>query len=117
MCIVNYEEIVQDLERALARIILHGVTEIARPMTIGGLTAFFRGAKPRISQHNDLYRQTAYESLFFLNERQVKTIIKRLVEIGLLEIKGQGYHITDKGSSFLENNWSYVRPDFIKNLR
>ncbi len=121
MCVVNYEEIVCDFERAIARLILYGLTSIPFPITIDFFYLYISGINSDLMEQYDLNDDLTQGCLCFFSEQQIHLILKRLVEIGLLRTETitnqvEVYYITDKGDSFLENDWSYINPDFFKSL-
>ncbi len=120
MC-VSYEEILNDFERAISRLILYGLTSIPFPISIDFLYVYLSGVNPSLMKEYNLFDSLTHGCLCFLSEQQIHLIVKRLVKIGLIKIETitnqvELYYITDKGNNFLENNWSYVKPGFFKSL-
>lgn len=103
------KEVIQNYEKALARVILYGVQELPFSFGVKKVIRFLKGSKSSFVIDHELYRLNMYGILPAFTTKYLTSIIERLLEQELLVIamaSDDGNYpvleVTQKGIRFLE---------------
>ncbi len=110
---IHSQDVIQDYEQALIKIILGCIKELPLSFGIKKVTGVLRGSKSIFIIDHELYKLDSYGILPTFKTKYLKTIIEKMIKHGLLEIEMVSEYknlptliITQKGQNFLENKIS-----------
>jgi ATP-dependent DNA helicase RecQ len=102
-------KVIQDYEKALARVILYGIQELPFSYGIQKVTRFLRGTKSSFVINKELYQLDMYGVLPNFRVEYLRVIIDKLLKQGFLIIEMVSDYenfptlvVTKKGEDFLE---------------
>lgn len=116
------QQIIQDYEQALARVILYSVSESPLSLGMSKTIGILKGAKSTFFIERNLHRLASYGVLPTFTKEYLQAVIGVLVECGLLEIEMVSecenlptLKLTVKGREFLAKTANFEMP-FVEKL-